>query len=366
MGSSFLRAVTVRTDDASSRHTLAPGRVLVTGGFGGVGRYIVDELVRSGYRVGVLDLKEAPALQPNGCVHHKVDVLSLEAVKQAIGSDGGYDAVLHVAGIPHPLDEPAKRVFDVNANGTFNVLQAASCTPSVRKVIFTSSVSTLGFAFAAHRLAPSFIPVDESHPNLPQDPYGLSKVVCEQICRSYSDQFGLHTLCLRLPWVWLPEDGPDERPYYRTLIADSLAAVGGSSDREAWHKELWTYVDARDAARAHRLALETELASTHETFFITGPHNWTRVHDGRALVQQFWPEAAGSIAPSFDGAKDPVRRAGLPPKAGPAIHNTNPYPNPIPAHLPRQSDAAARVRAAPRRRARARRDGRGDIGAAVS
>ena len=307
MGSSFLRAAAARTDDACSRHAVSTrGRVLVTGGFGGVGRYIVEELLRSGYRVGVLDLKDAPALRLSALRHHKVDVLSLEAVTQAVRSDGGYDAVLHVAGIPHPLDDPAKRIFDVNANGTFNVLQAASCTPSVRKVIFTSSVATLGFAFAAHRLAPNSIPVDESHPNRPQDPYGLSKVVCEQICRTHSDQTGLHTVCLRLPWVWLPEDGQGERPYYRTLIADTLAAVAGSSGRDPWHKELWTYVDARDAARAHRLALETELASAHEVFFITGPHNWTQVHDGRALVQQFWPEAAGSIAPSFDGAKDPL------------------------------------------------------------
>ena len=305
-----MQAAAGRTEDAQHRHAVsAPGTILVTGGFGGVGRYIVAELISSGYRVGVLDLNEDPALQSNKLLlrHHKCDVLSLEAVTQAMSSDGGYDAVMHVAGIPHPLDDPAKRVFDVNANGTFNVLQAASCTPSVRKVIFTSSVSTLGFAFAAHRLAPCFIPVDESHPNRPQDPYGLSKVVCEQICRTYSEQFGIHTVCLRLPWVWLPEDGDNERPYYKTLVADALAAVAhNGGDCEAWHKELWAFVDARDAARAHRLALETELASAHETFFITGPHNWTRVHDGRALVEQFWPEAAKTIAPSFNGAKDPL------------------------------------------------------------
>ncbi|CAM8668715.1 WcaG Nucleoside-diphosphate-sugar epimerases [Comamonadaceae bacterium] len=263
-------------------------KILVTGGTGAVGKYIVDDLVQHGYTVGVLDLA-APAR--NDVAHHAVDVLQLDAVLQAMA---GYDAVMHVAGIPHPLNDPAKRVFDVNVNGTFNVLEAAA-QHGIAKVVFTSSESTMGFAFATHRLAPLYIPVDEAHPARPQDPYGLSKVVSEQICKTYSDRFGLRTVCLRMPWVWLPDDA--QRPFYRSLVAEY----------PQWYKNLWTFVDARDVATAHRLALEVELEQQHEAFFITGPHNWTG-RDGRALMAEFWPEVT-QFAADFTDAEPLISHA---------------------------------------------------------
>ena len=209
----------------------------------------------------------------------------------------GYDAVMHVAGIPHPLNDPAKRVFDVNVNGTFNVLEAAA-QHGIAKVVFTSSESTMGFAFAAHRLAPLYIPVDESHPARPQDPYGLSKVVSEQICKTYSDRFGLRTVCLRMPWVWLPDDA--QHPFYRSLVAEY----------PQWYKNLWTFVDARDVATAHRLALEVELEQQHEAFFITGPHNWTG-RDGRAMKEDVARAVAAAAlpAPAAVPAAPPAPRA---------------------------------------------------------
>jgi nucleoside-diphosphate-sugar epimerase len=245
---------------------------------------VVDELVQHGYQVGVMDLA-APAR--SDVVHHAVDVLQLDAVLQAMA---GYDAVMHVAGIPHPLNDPAKRVFDVNVNGTFNVLEAAA-QHGIGKVVFTSSESTMGFAFATHRLAPLYIPVDEAHPARPQDPYGLSKVVCEQICKTYTERYGMRTVCLRMPWVWLPEDA--QRPFYRSLVAEY----------RNWNKNLWTFVDARDVGTAHRLALETALESRHEAFFITGPQHWTGL-DARTLMAEFWPEVT-EFAPGF-AASDPL------------------------------------------------------------
>ena len=263
-------------------------KILVTGGTGAVGKYIVDDLVQHGYTVGVLDLA-APAR--SDVTHHAVDVLQLDAVLQAMA---GYDAVMHVAGIPHPLNDPAKRVFDVNVNGTFNVLEAAA-QHGIAKVVFTSSESTMGFAFAAHRLAPLYIPVDETHPARPQDPYGLSKVVSEQICKTYTERYGMRTVCLRMPWVWLPDEA--QRPFYRSLVAEY----------PNWYKNIWTFVDARDVATAHRLALEVDLEHKHEAFFITGPHNWTG-RDGRALMAEFWPEVT-QFAPEFAGTAPLISHA---------------------------------------------------------
>lgn len=246
-------------------------RVLVTGGSGAVGRHVVDELLAYGYTVGVLD-RVAPRRDVSR--FHEADVLDAHAVQQAVA--GGYDAVLHVAGIPHPLNDPAKRVFDVNVNGTFNVLEAAA-QAGITKLVFTSSESTLGSAFATHNLVPLYLPIDEQHPNRPQDPYGLSKVVCEQICKTTSDRTGMRTVCLRPPWVWLPE--PEQLPFYRTLVAEY----------PNWFKNLWTWVHAQDVATAHRLALEVDLPTLHEAFFITAQDNWTGL-DARELAARFYPQ----------------------------------------------------------------------------
>lgn len=265
-------------------------KVLVTGGSGAVGRYVVDELLQHGYRVGVLDLV-APL--PVQLVFHQADILDLDAVLRAMD---GYDAVIHVAGIPHPLNDPAKRVFDVNVNGTFNTLEAAA-QHGIDKVVMTSSESTLGFAFMTHVMQPVSLPIDEQHPNRPQDPYGLSKVVCEQICRSYSARYLMRTVCLRAPWIWLPQAA--QRPFYQNLV----------TDYPSWSKNLWAFVDARDVATAHRLALESRLESLHEAFFITAAENWTGL-DSRDLLARFYPDvAAKAIAPDLVGAASLISHA---------------------------------------------------------
>lgn len=263
-------------------------RILVTGGSGAVGRYVVDELLQHGYQVGVLDLVAPHRAEPQ---FHPVDVLDLPAVTRALQ---GYHAVVHVAGIAHPLNDPAKRVFDVNVNGTFNMLEAAS-QHGIDRFVMTSSESTLGLAFATHAMAPLYVPVDEQHPGRPQDPYGLSKLVCEQICQSYSARYGMQTICLRAPWIWLPEES--QRAFYRTLV----------TEHAEWTKNLWAFVDARDVAMAHRLALEAELDTRHQAFFITAQDNWTG-RDSRDLLASHYPDVPIGGA-GLEGAQSLISHA---------------------------------------------------------
>lgn len=263
-------------------------RILVTGGSGAVGRYVVDELLQAGHTVGVLDLVPPHS---DAARYHRADVLDLAAVLQAVAD---YEAIIHVAGIPHPLNDLPKRVFDVNVNGSFNLLEAAAQT-GIRTVVMTSSESTLGFAFAAHPMAPLQVPVDESHPTRPQDVYGLSKVVCEQICQSYSARHGMSTVCLRAPWIWLPEDA--HRPFYRTLVAQ----YGN------WHRNLWAWIDARDCAQAHRLAVESAHTGQHAAMFVTANDNWTGL-PSRELMQRFYaPDIP--VAPELQGAQSLLSHA---------------------------------------------------------
>ena len=119
-------------------------RLLITGGSGLVGKYVVEHLALS-HTVEVLDLKN-----PRGSHHmfHRANILSLSSLVKVIKN---YDAVVHLAGIPHPLNEPPEKVFQVNTVGTFNVLEACALN-GVSKVVLMSSESTLGFAFSITRM----------------------------------------------------------------------------------------------------------------------------------------------------------------------------------------------------------------------
>ncbi len=255
-------------------------KILVTGGSGLVGKYVVDELLQHSHTVGVLDIKSP---KQKNIQFHNVDILSLPDVEKVVK---GYDAIIHMAGIPHPLNDPPKKVFYLNVNGTFNVLEAAAKN-SIKKVVFTSSESTLGFAFMKNRMVPEYIPIDEKHPLRPQDPYGLSKVIGEKICKTYSAAYNIRTLCLREPWIWVPEE--KEMAFYKTLI----------KEYQQWHKNLWTYVHVYDVAQAHRLAVEKDLDSLHEAFFITAKENWTS-ENSITLLKQYYPEVE-NISPHFSG-----------------------------------------------------------------
>jgi UDP-glucose 4-epimerase len=254
-------------------------KVLVTGGSGLVGRYVVNELVRTA-SVEVLDLNPFPR---SDIPSHTHDILDFPRLVPLLK---GFDAVVHLAGIPHPLNDPAEKVFRVNTLGTFNMLEAAALN-GIKRFVFMSSESTLGFAFSANRMWPEFVPIDERHPLRPQDPYGISKVCGEQLCAAYSRKTGMQTICLRPPWVWIPER--KEITLYRTLI----------KDYPAWSKNLWAYIHAADVAQAVRLSVEASPPSIHTSYFICADENWTS-EESRALLERFYPETT-KINPAFSG-----------------------------------------------------------------
>jgi UDP-glucose 4-epimerase len=252
-------------------------KVLVTGGSGNVGRAVVAELARA-HEVTVLDLKP-PAERRQRFV--ECSVLDLARLTRAMR---GFEAVVHMAAIPHPLTDPPQRVFRVNVMGTFNALEA-SVRAGVRRFVFTSSDSTLGFVFMRHPHVPERLPVDETHPLRPQDPYGLSKLVGEEICRSFTSGHGIETICLRPAWVWHRREA--EAVEHRVGNPASLA------------KLLWAYNDERDVAQAFRLAVERTDLPAHDVFFIPGDDVGSRLPT-RELIRRYLPGLA-RYAPKFRG-----------------------------------------------------------------
>jgi nucleoside-diphosphate-sugar epimerase len=154
----------------------------------------------------------------------------------------GLDAIVHLSAIPAPRTHPDTLIFRTNVMGTFNVHEAAVIA-GVPLVVSASSQSAYGFAWHHRPFYPLYLPVDEEHPDLSQDAYGLSKMVGEQIAHAYHRRCDLRVCCIRPPLVVQPE-------CYSTFIRELIRSP------ERWSETLLVYVDVRDLAVAFRLALE--------------------------------------------------------------------------------------------------------------
>lgn len=233
-------------------------KVLVTGANGLLGRAVVSELAGR-CQVAGFDLK--PGAAP--IEWHAGDLTDAASVAAAVK---GRDAILQIAAIPNIWSGNGETIMKVNVVGLHNLLAAAE-EAGVRRVVICSSDSVVGFTVREGALrAPEYLPVDDHHPLNPTDPYGLSKLLGEEMGRSFSLRGKLEIVVLRPVFVAYPEmygeirarsRGPET---YRGTPAGGPSSAGGGP---CWH-----HVDPRDAARAFRLALELPPV-TFDRFFVS-------------------------------------------------------------------------------------------------
>ena len=173
-------------------------RVIVTGGSGKIGGWILKELLDHGHEVLNVDL--APAAETR-C---RTLIADLTDAGQAYGAIGAFtgidelqpslrpepvDVLVHFAAIPRILLVPDAEVFRVNTLSTYNVIEAA-VRLGIGKVVYASSEATYGVVFADGHRDPGYFPVDEDHPTVPMDAYGLSKVVNERTAAAFHARTG--------------------------------------------------------------------------------------------------------------------------------------------------------------------------------
>ncbi|MDP9382198.1 MAG: NAD(P)-dependent oxidoreductase [Chloroflexota bacterium] len=221
-------------------------RVLVTGGSGRLGRWVVRELAQAGHDVVSAD--QAPPSRGGGEEMFRARRfvrVNMADVGQVAGALTGCDAVVHLAAIPAPYGHPDEVVFSNNTGATFAVLQAASLL-GVRRAVIASSISALGMAWSEEPFFPLYAPVDEEHPLLGRDPYALSKEVDERTAEMFHRRTGMTVLAYRFHWIALEEEAVQQAERLRERP-------------EEWAYQMWGYVDVRDAARACRLGLESEV-----------------------------------------------------------------------------------------------------------
>ena len=207
--------------------------ILVTGGRGRSGRWIVDRLAGE-YEVVVVDY-DHPGLGVDPAPHVSFRAADLADRGEALDVVNAVDpdAVVHWAAIPVAGTHSDGRVFETNVHAAKNVLDAAGRANA--RIVQASSDGAYGFFFADPTPLPDELPIPESHPLRPEDPYGLSKVTAEAAAGTVARREGVPAVSIRPAWIQYPGGYACRDDEY---VHDLDAGAGN----------FWSYVDARDVA----------------------------------------------------------------------------------------------------------------------
>lgn len=232
-------------------------KILVIGGAGFIGSFVVSELLKTKVKKVVIfdnlargktgniedSLKDPRCeLYPNGGDIRDVDILN--------DAMSGIDGVIHLAAmwLLHCKDFP-RTAFHVNIEGTFNVLEAC-VKNNVKRLVYSSSASVYGDA--------SEVPMTETHPFNNKNFYGATKIAGEAMCRAYHDRYGLSYVGLRYMNVYGPHQ--DQTAAYTGVIpimlnkidANEVPTINGDGT------QAYDFIDVEDVARCNVCSLEAE------------------------------------------------------------------------------------------------------------
>jgi nucleoside-diphosphate-sugar epimerase len=227
--------------------------IVVTGGSGKVGRACVKDLMEHGYDVTSIDLLPPPGQtnppKPTDVRFSRADITdfgeamsALSEIDERVAKVAG---VVHLGAIPAPGQATNHVTFAVNTLSTYNIFEAARQL-GIRNVVWASSETIYGIPYPK---GPAYVPVDEEIER-PETAYSLSKLMGEKMAEQFA-RWDPRTkiIGLRFSNVMEPHD------YVRFPNFDK--------DPNSRRFNLWTYIDARDAAQAIRLSLESKLKGAH-------------------------------------------------------------------------------------------------------
>jgi len=243
-------------------------RVVVTGGTGLAGQWVVRHLAEVGHEVVNFDLVSRPELElpADFC---RVDLTDAGKVYDALFQFRP-DGICHLAANPSPSGQAQIDVFDNNVLSAHNLLQAAGDL-EVSRVVYASSEMATGLL--TEGVVPARIPFDETEWYPSPNAYALSKYISEVIADSVAVRYP------QTAWVGL-------------RINNVIAPDGYDRFADEWNDpslgkaNFWSYIDARDVGTAYRAALEGT-SSGHQVCLIAAAD--TRAKRGlRELMGEFY------------------------------------------------------------------------------
>lgn len=233
---------------------ISGAKILVIGGAGFIGGFVVRELLKSDVTEVVIydNFARGKLSNINDCLKDPRctifpfggDIREIDVLDKAFE---GVDYVFHLAAmwLLHCKDFP-RTAFEVNIAGTFNVLEAC-VKHKIKKLIYSSSASVYGDAIE--------VPMTENHPFNNKNFYGATKISGEAMCTAYNDRYGLEVIGLRYMNVYGP--GQDQHAVYSGVIPIMLNKIDANEAPiiNGDGSQAYDFIYVEDVARANINAL---------------------------------------------------------------------------------------------------------------
>ena len=281
-------------------------KILVTGGAGYIGSVVASQLVEAGHETAVLDdfSKGHADAVPEGAHLVRGNLLDSGFVRETLAD--GFDGVLHFAALSlvgESVEEP-ELYYRNNVCGTLNLLGAMRET-GAEKLVFSSTAAVYG--------EPDEVPIRETAPALPTNPYGSSKLAVDRLIGAVAEARGLAATSLRYFNVAGASGrfGEDHHPETH-LIPLVLKAAAENSAVKIFGTDYPTrdgtavrdYIHVEDLGRAHLLALEAAKPGKHRVYNLGNGAGFSvrevveaaRSVTGREIEAVEWPRRAGDPA----------------------------------------------------------------------
>lgn len=283
--------------------------ILVTGGSGRLGDYVASYLQDLGYNVACTDVVPYKPDSENATrkiPFYKADLLDIgDCLKAILWSE--CDAIVHlgaitnntelqtafdhpsqkgpsVEGVRHTWSQPEDNTMKINTMGMYYILDAARRLGIKNFIAATSYFSYgMGFRISGEGWTPKYLPVDEEHPCEPEDTYSLSKYIGEEIMKSFTRAYGMHTIAMRLLGVYYSNSEIHKKIY--KFGVDYQEPKSGVITGDTFQ-----YVDARDIACFVGLALGkigTDALEKYEVFNVATDTRF--VPDSKPFYDKVFP-----------------------------------------------------------------------------
>jgi len=241
--------------------------VLITGSSGFLGQFVARAFVEAGFNVRGVD-----AIAP--VTGSPWEHISADATDPAIIADLAQqrEAIIHIAAIPRPTGRAEKDIFHINMGAIYAAVEAARLV-GVKRFVYASSFSVLGYPFFKKPIAPAYLPIDEAHPIAAQDIYATTKWLGEEMVEAYVRRGIFSAISLRMPWVQTP--------------ATFAVQIKPRRLRQEAARDLWAYLDARDAATAFVAAARAPTQG-HLRLFLSAADSYME-QPTRELIAAFYP-----------------------------------------------------------------------------
>lgn len=266
-------------------------RVLVTGGAGFIGSYLVPSLLKRGMKVLVMDKDKNPSLLSpiiNQIQYIQGDLAFPPDIYRVMLSNS-FDEVFHLGSIlAEPCDENPFLGFQINFLSTL-VLLEASVSCKIGKFIMTSSISVFGKGITE--------PVADDERKNPANIYGQTKLACEHLLLWYARKHGIDTRAVRYPWVFGPGRTTGITAQYSSIILDKMARGEPLEIANPDEKGDWLYV--KDAVKALLNARDAKNPIQRIYNISGGIHSIREVVE---IARKFRPEAKVK----YSGGKGPA------------------------------------------------------------